>query len=116
MRNTKEKNFKLFIKTFEEYQQLFGLTDYEIYFELTPLDGACANITMQEWYKNATVRLDRYHALNDKKEDIKAHARHEAIHLMLSRLQHEAFGRHTSEDSINLSVEGLVRKLEKLIT
>ena len=42
------KDFELFKKEFTKYQKLFGLTGYRVIFKHEGIDGANANITIQQ--------------------------------------------------------------------
>ena len=48
-------------------------------------------------------------------KDIKRSAKHEALHLLLQRLEHRAQCRYVAEEEIYEAVEELVFKLEELI-
>ena len=65
---------------------------------------------------NATVRLNSKLPDKDKPfKDIKKTAKHEALHLLLMRLENCARARYLIEDEIDESIEELVYKLEDLI-
>ena len=64
----------------------------------------------------ATVRLNSKLPNKDKPfKDIKGSAKHEALHLLVGRLEQNGRYRFTSENEIYESVEELVFKLESLI-
>ena len=110
------KDFELFKKEFTRYQKLFGLTGYKVYFKYEPLDESFASISVRHGDMVATARLNS--KLPDKDEpyrDVKMSAKHEAIHLLLARLEGNAKYRYTSESEIYESCEELVFKLEDLI-
>lgn len=106
-------DFKLFQKMFLKYQKLFGVTGYKVYFKHEPFDDAYADICVQQADMIATVRL------NSKKADSFSHveqsAKHEAIHLLLFRLEDRAIDRFARQSDIYESVEEVVFKLEHLI-
>ena len=109
-------DFKLFQKHFLEYQKLFGLGGYKVYFLHEPLVDGFANITVAQTDMVATVRLNS--ALLDKDKpfmDVKQSAKHEALHLLLMRLEQLADYRHAQTSEICESTEELVHKLEGLI-
>ena len=108
--------FKLFQKYFLEYQKLFGLGGYKVYFKHEPLADGFANITVAQADMVATVRLNS--ALSDREKpfmDVKQSAKHEALHLLLMRLEQLADYRYAQTSEICESVEELVHKLEGLI-
>jgi len=108
-------DFKNFQKYFKEYQQKFGLTGYRIYFKYEPLDSF-AEITVGQNDMVATVTLNSDLPSRDKPhKDIRQSAKHEALHLLLSRLEHRACTRYLIEYELDESVEELVFKLEDLI-
>ena len=110
------KDFAKFIKYFKGWQQCFGLTGYKVYFKCKPLVGVFASLSVSPSGMVATVCLNS--APPDKDEllkDIKGSAKHEAIHLLLMRLEVNAKYRFSSEMEIDESVEELVYKLEGLI-
>ena len=110
------KDFRLFQTTFKKYQQLFGLTGYKIYFKHEALEGAFANITIIQSGMVATARLNK-----DLNEDtrclckVEDNAKHEALHLLVYRLEDVARMRYVREGEIDEAAEELVRKLEQAI-
>jgi hypothetical protein len=109
-------DFRAFQKYFKEYQRKFGLTGYKTYFKFEPLNDCFANITVNQNDMIATVRLNSRLPDKDKPhKDIKRNAKHEAIHLLLFRLEHRACSRYVLEEEIYEAVEELVFKLEDLI-
>ena len=110
------KDFAEFKKTFMKYQQLFGCTGYKIFFEREKLKNDCANITIRDECRIATVKLDSALPEREKKDQpIELLAKHEAIHLLLARYVHYAESRYVNEEQVIEAEEELVRKLEKLI-
>ena len=110
------KDFELFQSEFKKWQQKFGLTGYKVYFKHEEIDGAFADITTDLNGMASTVRLNSKLPDKDKpQQDIKMNARHEALHLLISRLEMNGKYRYASEGEINESAEELVRKLEGLI-
>ena len=111
-----QRDFLLFQKTFKEYQQKFGLTGYKVYFKYEPLEKAYASIMCEQGDLVATVRLNselpEKHKLH---KDIKGSAKHEALHLLLMRLEILAKYRYANSDEIYEAAEELVHKLEELI-
>ena len=110
------KDFADFQRYFKEYQELFGLTGYKVYFRHEPLDGCFAKVAVQQLDMVATVYLDSVLPEQFKSfKNIKGSAKHEALHLLVSRLENRAISRFASEDEIYEAVEELVRKLEDLV-
>ena len=110
-------DFEIFKKTFTKYQEEFGLTGYQIYFEHKSLKvSAFAQIIADQRNAAATVILNsKLLPENIPFKNVKRSAKHEAIHLLLERLEHLARCRYIGEEEIYEAVEELVVKLEKLI-
>jgi len=115
MRNNKNE-FSQFQKEFKKWQQKFGLTGYRVYFKYEPLDNCFADVKVNLGCMVATVRLNSKLPDEDKPfKDIKQSAKHEAIHLLVGRLEQNARYRYSSENEIYEAVEELVCKLEGLV-
>lgn len=110
------KDFELFQSEFKKWQQLFGLTGYKVYFKYEPLDKSFADISINQGSMVATVSVNSELSDKDKPyKDIKRSAKHEALHLLVARLEHNGKYRYTSENEIYESAEELVFRLESLI-
>ena len=110
------KDFALFQKEFKKWQKLFGLTGYRVYYEYEPEDGCFASLTVDQGNMVATVKLNNKLPDKDKPHrDVRRSAKHEAIHLLVSRLEKNGRYRYTSESEIYESTEELVFRLENLI-
>jgi len=110
------KDFALFQSEFKRWQKLFGLTGWAVYFEYKPLERSFADIAINLEDMVATVRLNSDLPEKDKPhKDIKRSAKHEAIHLLVGRLEFNGRYRFVSDGEISESAEELVRKLENLI-
>jgi hypothetical protein len=110
------KDFADFQKYFKHYQKQFGLTGYKVYFKHEPLAGSFAEVTLNQTDMVATVRLNSKLPSKDILfRNVRQSAKHEALHLMLSRLEARAVSRYISSDEICEAVEELVFKLEDLI-
>ncbi len=109
-------DFELFQAEFKKWQKRFGLTGYNIYFSYEPLGTAFASIKVSQGDMAATVRLNSK-LLNENKpfKGIKLTAKHEALHLLLGRLEQNGRYRYASEEEIYESAEELVHRLEGLI-
>ncbi len=109
-----KKDFELFKSEFKKWQLKFGLTGYKIYFRYETLKDSFAEVICDQSQMVATVTLNS----DDKKhpdKHIKLSAKHEAIHLLLFKLEHCGRCRYVQPEEIGESVEELVFKLEKLI-
>jgi len=107
------KDFAEFQKWFKYFQKKFGLTGYKVYFKYEEVDGGYADITADQENMVVTVRLS---SLPCKDRPIKQSAKHEAIHLLLHRLEDCAVDRFTTSKDIYSAAEEIVFKLEDLIT
>jgi hypothetical protein len=114
MNNTNK--LELFKSEFEKWQKKFGLTGYKCYFKYERLESHFAEITISQDNMVVTVRLNSRLSAKDKQfEDIKTSAKHEAIHLLIGRLEQNARWRFASTEEIYESSEELVHRLENLI-
>ena len=109
--------FKLFKEEFKKWQDKFGLKGWAIYFEHTEIEEhRFAEIYNDIEDMAATVRLNnKLCKENEKFKDVEKSAKHEAIHLLLARLEACARYRYVNEDEITEACEELVHKLEELI-
>ncbi|MFA6307069.1 MAG: hypothetical protein WC639_04670 [Patescibacteria group bacterium] len=108
------KDFKLFQSEFKKWQQKFGLTGYKVYFEYTPLKGCFAQYELDQYNMVATVRLNSDDKNNPDKH-VALSAKHEAIHLLIGKLDHLSRSRYIQPEETDEAVEELVFKLEELI-
>lgn len=110
------KDFELFQKEFKRWQQRFGLIGYRVYFKYEPIDDGFADIALSLGEMVATVRLNSRLPDKDKlHRDIRQSAKHEALHLLLGRLEYNGRYRYIPESEIYEATEELVFKLEDLI-
>ena len=96
--------------------KILGLTDYQVYFKHEYTRNAFSTLENYEPGKIITVVLTT--ELNGFDAEVfnpSTSAKHEAIHLLLARIQYLAGSRYITESSIDEEVEGLVRKLEVLL-
>ncbi|KKL19470.1 hypothetical protein LCGC14_2465140 [marine sediment metagenome] len=111
-----DKDFTLFQKYFKEYQRRFGLNGYSVYFKYEPLSSGFANISTNQGEMVVTVRLNSRLPRKDKPfKDIKQSAKHEALHLLLCRLEQNGRYRFIAEGEIYEATEEVVHRLEGLI-
>ncbi len=107
--------FQEFQKEFKKWQQKFGCIGYKVYFKFEPLDKDCyADIIVDQSQMVATARLNKS-VDKAQQRDVKQSAKHEAIHLLLMKLQRLAMCRYLFESDISEATEELVFKLEELI-
>ena len=110
------KGFALFQKEFKKWQYRFGLTGYKVYFKHEPIDDGFADISINQSEMVVTVRLNRELPDKDKPhQDVRRSAKHEALHLLLHRLEYLGRCRYIGSEEIYEAVEELVFKLEELI-
>ena len=111
-----DSDFELFQQEFKKWQQKFGLTGYRVYFKHEKIDGCFAGIKINQGDMVVTVRLNKHlHADNKLFKDVKGSAKHEAIHLLVSRLEQDGHYRYCSKPEIYEATEELVNRLEGLI-
>jgi hypothetical protein len=109
-------DFELFQTEFKKWQRRFGLNGYKVYFKYETIDGSFANITISQGEMVATVRLNSELPEKDKPhKDIKRSAKHEALHLLVGRLEQNGRYRYSTENEIYESTEELIFRLEELI-
>ena len=109
-------DFELFQQEFKKWQHRFSLTGYKVYFKHKPLDKSFADIHINQSEMVATITLNSKLPSKDKPfKDIKRSAKHEALHLLVGRLEQNARYRYVSEIEIYEAVEELVFKLEELV-
>ena len=115
MRNNKDE-FSRFQKYFKEYQHRFGLNGYRVYFQYEPIGDSFATLTAEQNHMVATVKLNSKLTEENKPfKDIRRSAKHEAIHLLIHKLEHRAYCRFVMDEEIYEATEELVIKLEDLI-
>jgi hypothetical protein len=109
-------NFEVFQKEFRKWQKNFGLNGYNIHFKHEPLYKCYADILVNQKDMVALVRLnsEAYNGLKPHR-NIKKSAKHEAIHLLIARLEETGRYRFSSDDEISQASEDLVNRLEDLI-
>ena len=111
-----DKDFAIFQREFKRWQQKFGLGGYNVFFKHEPLGDAFADIFVKQPSMTAVVTLNSKLHKGDKPfKDIKGTAKHEALHLLLSRLTENGRFRFITENEMTEACEELVYKLEALI-
>lgn len=113
---TTVRDFEIFKREFVKYQRLLGLTGVQVYFDHKPLDGENARLIMD--YSECTATACLSSELSEGQtpyKDIRGWGKHEAVHLLLMRLQGEAEYRHATKESIYEAIEETVHRLENVI-
>ncbi len=111
-----DKDFELFKSEFTRWQIRFGLIGYKVYFKYEPIDTGFANIIINQGGMVATVKLNSKLSSEDILfKDVKRSAKHEALHLLVGRLEQDGRYRYSSENEIYEATEELVFRLENLI-
>ena len=114
----KRAYFNAFKKEFLRWQKEFGLMQYQIQFEHKDADGAYAKICVHEDDKFAHVICNnKYSSQQDANTDMgpESHAKHEACHLLISRLEWLANQRCIREDEIYDEDEAIVVRLTRIL-
>jgi hypothetical protein len=108
-------DFEEFQSEFLKWQERFGLMGYITYFKHEPLESF-ADISVDTAAMRATVRLNSRLSKTDKPhQDARYSAKHEALHLLVVKLEHLARQRYVSENEIYRETEELVNRLSRLI-
>ena len=111
------KKLELFKKWFIHYQYIFGLTGYRITFAFCDIGNNLAQLATDHGLMIATASLSNNLPKNQRSNsNIKDHAKHEAIHLLLARFSYNAWGRFVTKPEMVETEEEVVNKLENLIT
>ena len=111
-----KKDLELFKTEFKEWQRKFGLTGYKVYFKYEPIEKSFSEIRLNQGQMVATVSLNSKLPEKDRPfKDIKRDAKHEAIHLLVGRLEQDGRYRYSSEAELYEATEELVNRLENLI-
>jgi tricorn protease-like protein len=112
---TSKKQFEIFKKEFVKWQTKLNCNDYKVYFFHEEIEGAFANIYIDESIKTATstynLKLEQCDSLVD--EGPRFHAKHEAIHLFLNKLVY-LIPTNRKKESLK-QWEATVRVLEKIL-
>lgn len=106
------REYELFKKEFTKWQKRFGCTGWKIYFETTNNDNEYASL---EANLSGMVAIVKFNVNPKYIKDWRDTAKHEALHLLLSRLEGNARARHVTGGEIYESCEELVYKLTNLI-
>lgn len=117
MKKTSKAHFERFKAAFIEWQHKLGLTHYRASYVHKYHPENYAEITVQQLGKCATVLLttELTGVSADSKLTPEEHAKHEAIHLLLSRLTWLGQARYIERDDLAEEEEAIVCRLEKVL-
>ena len=110
--------FERFKKEFLRWQQLLGLTQYNVAFSQEKLDDSYAQIKIQEMDKVADVILTTELGNRSSEADRgpESHAKHEALHLLTHRMHWLGRTRYIESQDLDEEWEAIVVRLEKVLT
>src|SRR4030042_5058234 len=112
---TTKKQFQEFQEAFKKYQDIFGLHDWKVYFKHEELENDFARIDSCHETCVATVTMSSNLSKQDYYQfDPKEHGKHDAIHLLISRISCLAQSRHVTLEEINCEDERIVRIIHHL--
>ena len=110
------KDFELFQSEFKKWQKKFGLIGYKVHFKHEEIDGSFADIKIIQGDMVAIVRLNsKLNDISKPHKNVRLSAKHEALHLLVARLEQDGRYRYSSENEIYEATEELVHRLEDLI-
>ncbi len=117
MKKTSKAEFNRFKKEFLRWMEILSIKGFKPYFFHEPLDGCYASITVNESGRacNVSYALELSETDAEHIDGPESHARHEAIHLFLSKIRYLGEERFTASDEIKNEEERLVRVLEKVL-
>jgi len=111
---TSKAYYERFKAEFIRWQQLLGLTQYRIVFSHENLPDDCARIRIGQMEKVAQVILSTK-LPGTECEGPESHAKHEAIHLLESRLAWLGACRYIEKSDLDEECEAIVVRLEKVL-
>jgi len=109
--------FNRFKKAFLYWQNKLGLTQYRIDFFRRKLEEHYAQMIVYEKEKMAQVILttEIIKTSSEVDEGPEAHAKHEAIHLLIHRLSWLGGCRYITDDDLGDECDAIVVRLEKVL-
>ena len=115
-RTATPRDFEMFKREFTKYQKLFGLAGITVRFKFKSVDAgfACVDVKYRDMIAVVTLTSDSVD-WSSRSGGVRGSARHEAIHLLLMRLEGEAIYRYATENSIYEALEETVHRLEAVI-
>lgn len=113
---TTRKDFKLFKTEFRHWQSRLGLTDFHCVFRHEPLDGCFGGIQCDHAGKIVTVILASHYPDRDRDAfDPARIGRHEALELLLARMDNIARSRYCFPDDVTEERHAIIRRLENFL-
>lgn len=110
------KDFQLFQDEFKRWQKLLGLMNYYVCFRHEPIDSSVAQIRIDQEEMVAVVRLNTKLKKEDNPyDDIRKVAKHEALHLLIGKLERYGQSRYITEADMCEATEELVIRLLDLL-
>ena len=111
---TTEADFQRFKCECMRLQEKWGLLDYTLYFTHGTPDDALATCNADDAGCVARLSYTAKVLVSDA-QPIEISAKHEMIHLLLSRIEKIGSSRWAADDELENEIERLVVKLEKII-
>lgn len=112
MKKTTKAMFNRFKKEFNRLVPILGINGYRFDFEHVELPEAYAEVLVNQMGHCATVRYGLGTCENMPTPE--QNAKHEAIHVLLSKLTYLGEQRYTGSSEIDDETERLVRVLERI--
>lgn len=117
MIETTKDDFEYFKKCFLEYQKMFQLIHYAIYFFHEKLEEKYASISVVPGVASIRFNTEWEDEGREKNEyEIRKVARHECEHLLFARLEGLALSRTTFTEDVLEESEFLVRRFDYILT
>ena len=113
MSQTTKADFNRFKKEFNRLVPILGINGYRIDFEHKVLENSYAEVCINQMGHSCTV-MYALNVVDDLMGLPEEHAKHEAIHVLLSKLAFLGEERYTGSSEIDDEIERLVRILERL--
>ena len=112
---TSKAYFNRFKTEFLRWQKELGLTQYRIVFCHEKLEKDTSKILMGQMEKYAKVSLSTELSKTEFDEGPESHAKHEAIHLLISRLAWLGDCRYLEQHDLDEECEAVVVRLDKVL-
>lgn len=115
----KKKDFKAFKREVTAHVSMFGITEWRVYFEFSPLSGANGECRADLLGMKAVISLNPVIEVADNgrstDEHVKEIAIHEALELLVIPLDIIARYRYATADEVNTHRHTLVNRIHKLL-
>ena len=112
---TTVQDFEKFTNEVNYWVKTLGINGWKYYFKHQKLTDARASCSIDLTARVATFFLNKNFSDKFTDVDICSSAKHEALHLLVGRLDCVARHRYINESETNEAVEELIRSLEKII-